>query len=445
MKTPVNIDFDKVFKAVETKIENKEKMKNLIGTKVGNVINLVIEGNAFQKTFSNQEEANTFFKLMHKARSGDEAAYAEVLAELNRRYKSVIKGILEKDSSDTYYLKGIDIPMPELLATTFLDYLENDFPIDSLVNFWKLLVTNPDPRVRTDLFEFLQHYNFGITDNGYFIAYKAVQVKDEAKDEDLAAFVSNQYLKIKKMKKNPAHYEIVTYSKVEVESVPNPDFDPEDDFCDDELEFIEHKKTINYLKLVKEDRRNEEFGTFVKSHGNLNDLFKSIDQIAENNRTVYESKHSGPNGRVAQVLGVPVKMDRQETNIDPKIACSSGLHVGSTKYVEHFANRGDVILMILVNPAHVVAVPEYDTSKIRTCEYFPYAVLDRHSDGKFEVIEEVPYYEEDYMKYEKADLEEKIETIQAEIDNASKPSQSQLDYKKILEERLVTLEGVLDK
>jgi hypothetical protein len=46
------------------------------------------------------------------------------------------------------------------------------------------MITNPDPRVRTDLFQFLNQYNFAITDNGYFIAYKAVIVKEEAKDED---------------------------------------------------------------------------------------------------------------------------------------------------------------------------------------------------------------------------------------------------------------------
>jgi len=427
-------------------------MKNLIGNKIGNVVNLVIDGNAFQKTFASQDEANAFFKLMHKARSGDESAYNAVMSELNRRYKTIIKGILEKDSTDTYYLKGIDIPMPELLAETFVDYLDNEFDVTPLVNFWKLLITNSDPRVRTDLFKFLNQYNFAITDNGYFIAYKAVIVKEESKDEDLAAFVSNQYLKIKSWKKNPANYEVVTFSKTEVVEIENPDYNEDRDFMDDddefdneEPEFIEKRITTFHLKLVKEGERNPDFGTFVKSHGNLLDLFKGIDKIAESNRTLYESKHSGKNGRIEQQIGVPVKQERSTTDNDPKVECSSGLHVGSTKYVESFANSNDTILLTLVNPAHVVAVPEYDTSKIRTCEYFPYAVLDRLDNGKFEVIEELPYFEDEYMTYEKADLEKEVARIQSEIENITNPTQIQLDYKKILEERIITLESALVK
>jgi hypothetical protein len=184
----------------------------------------------------------------------------------------------------------------------------------------------------------------------------------------------------------------------------------------------------------------------MKVHGVLLDLFKSIDKIAENNRTLYESKHSGKFGRIEQQIGVPVKMERLQTNKDPKVECSSGLHVGSTKYVEWYGNgSNDVILLTLVNPAHVVAVPEYDTSKIRTCEYFPYAVLDRLPNGKFEVIEELPYFEDEYMTYEKADLEKEVARIQAEIEGVTKPTQVQLDYKKILEERIITLESALDK
>lgn len=431
-------------------------MKKLVGTKIGNVVNLMIDGNAFQKSFASQEEANDFFKLMIKARSGDEAAYDEIMVELKRRYKTVIKDILEKDSDDNFYLKGLDIKMPKLLGETFLDYLENNFPVSALVNFWKLLVTNPDPRVREDLFEFLQQYNFVITDNGYFNAYKAVEVKEQA-DNDLAAFVSNQYLKIKKWKKNPSDYEVVTFSTTEVEKVENPDYDPDyneeledDDPIDNiEPEFIEKKKTVYVQKLVKAGVRNPDNGAVETVHGNLAELFKGIDKLVEN-RSVYQSRHSDKNGnKVEQVLGEPVKMARIETDNDPKKDCSQGLHVGSVRYVEQFSNADDTILLVLVNPAHVVAVPDHDNSKMRTCEYFPYAVLDRlektgDQEISFEVLEEIPYFEEDYMKYEKADLEKQIARIQSEIAATFQPTKEQLDYKKILEDRIVILDGVLD-
>jgi len=426
-------------------------MKNLIGNKIGNVVNLMIDGNAFQKTFTTQDEANAFFKLMQSARSGDAKALDELMFELNRKYKTVIKGILEKDSDDNYYLKGIDIKMPELLANTFVDYLENDFPVLALSNFWKLLVSNPDIRVREDLFEFLQTYNFAITDNGYFVAYKAVEVKEGATDFDLASFVSNQYLKIKKWKKNPANFDVIKFTTTTTTEVENPNYEYFGDIDDEEDEnygeedngedeFITVEKNVVELKLV-EVGKNRMPSEYI---GNLAELFKGIDQLVGDQRTVYQSRHSGRFGKVEQVLGVPVKMDRPDTDSDPTVECSSGLHVGSTKYVESFSNGNDKILLVLVNPAHVVAVPKYDKSKMRTCEYFPYAELERLPDGKFEVIES-SYFEDDYLKYEASDLEAAIEKIQTEIEGVQHPTQVQLNYKKILEDRLITIEQALSK
>jgi hypothetical protein len=437
-------------------------MKNLVGTKIGNVVNLVIDGNAFQKTFETQEQANAFYKLMHSAKNGEKGAIDKLMAELNRRYKTIVKGILEKDADENYYLKGIDIKLPQLLADTFVDYLDNDFPVNALVNFWKLLVTNPDPRIREDLFLFLQNYNFSITDNGYFIAYKSVEVK-EAADLDIAAFVSNQYLKIKKWKKNVANYNVVKVTFTETEmvekEVPNPDYEEfgdewnedeeeyEDGGDNGEPEYITEKvpvtKTVSDLRLVQVGHDiNPESNETYEVLGNLAEMFQNIDRLI-NNRTVYQSVHRGKDGnKVEQVLGVPVKMDREHTDLDPKVECSSGLHVGSVKYVEKFGSQSNKVLLVLVNPAHVVAVPEYDNSKMRTCEYFPYAELERNADGTFEIVEQ-PYFEDDYMKYEAADLEKQIEAIQTEIEASNNPSQIQLDYKKILENRLVSIEEAL--
>ena len=424
-------------------------MKNLIGTKIGNVVNLMIDGNAFQKSFGNQEEANEFFKLMHLARSGDKDAYQKLLGELNRKYKTVISGVLEKDNDDNYYLKGIDIKMPELLANTFVDYLENDFPITALSNFWKLLIANPDPRVREDLFEFLQTYNFAITDNGYFVAYKGVEVKEDAGEFDLAAFVSNQYLKIKKWKKNPANFEVIKYTTTEEVEVENPDYEYYGDIEDDlnfgdedngEDEYITEVKTTVELKVQEVGKNRTIPSEYV---GNLAELFKGIDSLVDAHRTTYQSVHQGRNGKVEQVLGIPVKMNRPDTDSDPTVECSSGLHVGSEKYVQSYcSNENNRILLVLVNPAHVVAIPKYDKSKMRTCEYFPYAELEKLGNDKFEVVESL-YFEDDYMKYELIDLEREIEKIQSEIDDTESPSQVQLDYKKILEDRLITIEEAL--
>lgn len=412
-------------------------MKNkIVGNKIGNLINVFINGNAYQKNFDSPETAKEFFTVMQLAQKGDKEAFFKLMGLLNRKYKAVYKGILEKDTEDRMYLKGIDIPMPELLAETFVDYIDNEYPVEALVNFWKLLVTNPDSRVREDLFKFLQNYNFSITDNGYFIGYKALEVKKQA-IEDIAAFVSNQHLKYKKMKKNVANYDIVRTTTTETKEVENPAYEEGED-GNDEPEYIDQTietKTLRAIGKGKAKKNDEVIG-------NLAELFKTIETLVDK-RSVYQSKHSGVNGQIEQVLGVPVRQDRKLCDRDPKVECSEGLHVGSTKYVQHFADDGDKILAVLVNPAHVVAVPDYDNSKMRTSEYFPYAELERLEDSKFEEIES-PYFEEDYMKYEKEELEEQLEKIAAEIEGVSIPDLTQEDYKKIIEERIVKLDTVLE-
>ena len=143
-------------------------------------------------------------------------------------------------------------------------------------------------------------------------------------------------------------------------------------------------------------------------------------------------------------LGAPVKMERKECDSDPARDCSYGLHVGATKYVESFATRNGAILVCLVNPAHVVAVPHYDHSKMRVAEYFPFA-LATYNDGKIDIVEDA-YYEDDYCEYELQELEKAIEMIKAEekpycaAKGAEEEQRPMSELLKMLETRLVDIE-----
>jgi len=82
-------------------------------------------------------------------------------------------------------------------------------------------------------------------------------------------------------------------------------------------------------------------------------------------------KHSGT---ISNKPGEIIVFNRRNVDDDPQHDCSHGLHVGSIQYVKQFANRhgeerGDKIVIVKVNPADVVAVPEYDTTKLRCCRY----------------------------------------------------------------------------
>jgi hypothetical protein len=142
-------------------------------------------------------------------------------------------------------------------------------------------------------------------------------------------------------------------------------------------------------------------------------------------------------------LGKPVKMERTNCDSDPEIDCSYGLHVGATSYVQSFANSHSKVLVCLVNPAHVIAVPNYNHSKMRVSEYFPFAVA-KYEDGIIDIIED-GYYEDDYSTYEIEELEKAVDmAIRSEIPykaaiEAEEENRPMEELIKMLETRLVDI------
>lgn len=89
--------------------------------------------------------------------------------------------------------------------------------------------------------------------------------------------------------------------------------------------------------------------------------FKRVNKHSDgNNYDVYS-------GTILNNVGCRVQMDIE--NVDPNRArdCSYGLHVASRGYLRNFS--GDTLLLILVNPEDVIAVPQYDPKKVRVCRY----------------------------------------------------------------------------
>ena len=83
----------------------------------------------------------------------------------------------EFDGVSKMYLKGTSDAIPEFMVKRLLEYIDKNLNVDALVNFWKHLLLNPDKGVRSQLFGFLENNGHPITEKGYFLAYKAVQVK----------------------------------------------------------------------------------------------------------------------------------------------------------------------------------------------------------------------------------------------------------------------------
>jgi len=279
------------------------------------------------------------------------------------------------------------------------------------------LMINPDVRVRDSLFKFITTHDFVLTDKGYMVTYKAVYLKNQAKpvNSTLDAFVGEQYLAVKsKWKTNPKRY--VVYKNLS-----------------DNTLVITKLSTAENWDLKEKN---------VEILGNLADLYKAVVENKSDagvvEKTIYTDMHTR---KMHIEVGLPVVMDRKDCDADPAHDCSHGLHVGATKYVESFGNGSTAILVCLVNPANVVAVPDYDHSKMRVAEYFPIG-LAKYEKGKIDIIEQ-KYFEDDYCNYEADELQKLIEKVKAEelpiskAKNANEETRPLSELKKIIESRLV--------
>jgi len=74
---------------------------------------------------------------------------------------------------DTLFWKGK--PMNNGLATRMIAMLQDEFPIEPLVNFMENLMTNPSKRAVDELYGFLEKNSLPITPDGHFLAYKKVR------------------------------------------------------------------------------------------------------------------------------------------------------------------------------------------------------------------------------------------------------------------------------
>jgi len=398
-------------------------MKNIQGVKIGNVVNLSIDGKLYKKNCGSPKEADELFRLVLKAKENPSPENVRnIRAYLNEKLRIAYLTGLESDvETGEVFLAGFNTPVPETLLEVIKEYHENGYPMDAVINFWKLLMINPDKRVRTSLFDFIKTHDFVLTDKGYMVVYKAVYNKetDEMKaEEKYVEFLSNKYLHVKKTWKcSPKKYvaykvtEDGSFGVTKVETAENWD---------------EKEKGVEIL-------------------GNLGELYEAIintPSTGRENTPLYTDMYTR---KMTIELGVPVRQERKLCDADPAKDCSNGLHVGATKYVENYANRTSAILACFVNPANVVAVPDYDKSKMRTCEYYPFAIASFDSNNKKIDIIEQKYFEEDYCDYESAELEKQIAKIKAEelpIETAMKAeaeTRPMGELMKMLETRLIDI------
>ena len=243
--------------------------------------------------------------------------------------------------SSVYLLNISELSIPEDLVDAILlaEKEENEDLLQTYFNFWTLVSLNPDSRCRQNLFWFLNKYGMTISRSGLFVAYRNVNIKKVGTfiDPKLADFVSSEYTRVKFVsKKSPKDYLVL--------------------------------KTVDGYVLTKTQCDN--------TIGNLSALYKQLSDVEVS--TVYTD---GYTGKFEIKLGEIVSMPRENCDSVQENSCSKGLHVaGKTWLKENYF--GEVGLMVLVNPADVVAVPPVDGyGKMRTCAYYPVSIVEFDDNG----------------------------------------------------------------
>jgi hypothetical protein len=351
--------YNKEFATIDEKIKVYEELLNLDETVQGDLDKAI---KLFEAPLIGNEQTMLLDFEAAKKESEKHLDILDFMKDVKANGHQVFEVV-----ENSLIVKGINISTPDVLIRELMKAgVENNTArVDALLNFWKLCALNPDPRARFDLFKFIRNHDLTITPSGYFIAYRTVNTKTTG-DTALEKFVTQEYLKVKKWKKSPNNYDV--YSG----------------------EFFGKKGySIN---------KNHEFSN-SQIIGNLAEMYENIGELSGN---VYTDAHTGT---FSIKIGEVVQMDRNKIDPDPVNSCSYGLHLGNLSFMQaNMGYFGKTGIVCLCNPKNVTAVPEYDSGKMRTCEYLPIAIAELDDNGKI-VSVETDVFEYEYAQHTLEELE----------------------------------------
>lgn len=304
--------------------------------------------------YSTSECTDEIWKFLQENQENEDAVKKKFMTELyqGRELMKKVKEskILTLRGQSVYMLGVSELSIPEDFVSKIIEAEErgDEVELRKFKNFWTLVSLNPDSRVRNNLFWFIRKWDMQITESGLLIAYRNADIKEEAKyTTDQVKAVINAYYKEKYINHNDPYQEVF---------------------------FIGERKV------------------------NLGEVYDEI--VNGGGSPVYTDQYS----HSTEIrLGHPVSIPREECDADQEHSCSRGLHTGAKGWLKQ-NYYGKVGLMVLVNPANVVAVPTSDSyGKMRTCEYFPIAIVDFDESGdiiesSYSLHDDVAYLKE--LRYE---------------------------------------------
>lgn len=310
--------------------------------------------------------------------------------------------ILTVKGQSMYMLDVSELSLPEDLVKRILKAeIEGDVDtLESYINFWTLTSLNPDSRVRQNLFWFLNKYGMSISKSGLFVAYRNVHIKNKNSiiSTDFASTISSAYVDVKfNLRQDPLEYTIYYDNQAdEYVTLTDIEYNYLIDEYNQDLLFGVHCDCDNqslYGRFCECDYDVEDHPKYyLERKGNLLELYESLsdDPVAP----IYTDGWTKTfNIKIGEVVSMP----REECDSVQENSCSSGLHVAGKDWLSknYF---GDVGMMVLVNPADVVAVPPIDNyGKMRTAAYYPVSVVEFDHHGNLISEEFEDGFEDDFI------------------------------------------------
>lgn len=259
-------------------------------------------------TFSSTENADSLWDFLQAHKDEEDAVKKELLKEELYQGKELLERVkashvLTLRGNSVYMLDVSELSIPEDFVSKIIEAEENgdEQELMKFKNFWTLVSLNPDSRVRNNLFWFIRKWDMQITESGLIIAYRNADIKEEAK-----------------------------YTTNQVKAVINAYY---------KEKYLNHKNPYEEVFFIGEQMKN------------LGEVYDEIVNGADS--PIYTDQHSHS---TTITLGHPVSIPRGECDADQEHSCSRGLHCGAKGWLKK-NYYGTVGLMVLVNPANVVAVP----------------------------------------------------------------------------------------
>ena len=138
---------------------------------VDGVLNLVLGGKVVQVT----KEHPSYAIVKKNLATATEAEINDLLDK-----NLAIKKFVEKDSdgqakvvNNVVYFNNIEIH--NTLATRIIEFMHEGLPFKHLLKFMENMAENPSYQSQKELYDFLEHKGLPITEDGCFLAYKAIK------------------------------------------------------------------------------------------------------------------------------------------------------------------------------------------------------------------------------------------------------------------------------